>query len=300
MTKESLCITIPEELLCYRKTSESSPSKIFNSYEASVENITNENGQIECSKFFDEQGKIVKALCYSGSFVSKKILYNNEKVIQAEEYCENGISKKVFYNASGQIQSEFEYNYNKQGRIIAINKITSNSKICIKYGYDELQRVNSREITVNDEKVDFQKYRFDILDRVVGYQDKNQKIKIIQLSASNELIYYTITDKIGNEISVINYFDFSGKYLKTEISLNGHKIIIQDIGYVDNIMLKNPCTTEEDLDIIISNLFRKDCTQTKRTNCNDISDERISINVHSTTLPISIRKRLLYNLAIGA
>ena len=87
------------------------------------------------------------------------------------------------------------------------------------------------------------------------------------------------------------------KYEYTDLSLNGHTVRIKDRSYVDNVMLKKPYTTEDDLDFIISKLYgvKPLETATKRQNYGDISDETIQSKVSPNMLPISLRKRLLIN-----
>lgn len=299
---QSFCVSIPDDLLCYKKVSqiqenETSPIRI----NSQIEFEQNNCGQIECSKFYDSEGDLVKALYYNGTFVVKKCRYKNNKLNAVEEYDEHHILSKIYYDSYGEIESRLEYKYNRNGKTTSITKYKNDSEYSINYGYDDIQRVNTREIIVNGTIAEFQRFRYDILDRIVEYQDKNQKINISQYSEKNELIYYTITDKIGNIISVINYFDSLGKYIKTDICLNDHNMTIKDISYVDNIMLKKPYTTEDDIDLIISNLFGvKEYKSTKRHNNSDIVLDKIELSIKATTLPISIRKRLLYNIVVNS
>ena len=67
-------------------------------------------------------------------------------------------------------------------------------------------------------------------------------------------------------------------------------------------MLKKPRANEDDLDLIVSKLLSKnvlslcntDKTKTAEMHAQDIIDENIKIK----TLPISIRKRILYNISM--
>ena len=105
---------------------------------------------------------------------------------------------------------------------------------------------------------------------------------------------------MNNEISVINHFNADG-YKKTDISLNGHTISITDRSYVDNIMLKKPYTSEDDLDLIISKMLNNNTSEFKTTRTKtDSLDDMINCSIQSRTLPISIRKRLLYNMSLNA
>lgn len=301
-TIQGICISIPEELICFKKATEAAIQEEKPiSFDSHIEYEKNKAGQIECSKFYDSEGDLIKALYYKGNFVIKKCRYKNNKLNAVEEYDEQHILTKTYYDSSGNVESSYEYNYNRNGKTTSITKYTNGSEYCINYGYDDILRVSTREIVVNGKIVDFQRFRYDLFDRIVEYQDKNQKIHIHNISEKNELIYYTITDNIGNEISVTNFFDTKGTYFRTEIILNDHKMNIRDASYVDNIMLKKPYTTEDDIDLIISKLFSKDnCASTKRSGDTDITQDKICLSLKSTTLPISIRKRLLYNAVVNS
>ncbi len=300
MLSQDFGISIPNELLCYKKVSQFSPQKITKNYEARAELVKDSGGRILCTKMYNEKGEVTKVIYYKGAEISKKCYFNLGKLVQEEVLDLNRLVRKSFYDSSEQLICTYNYLYGKNGKVISISKIKDVTEITVKYGYDELQRINSREILINGKAVDSQHYRYDILDRIIEYKDKNQSIKVERISPKNELIYYTITDKIGNEISVKNNFDIDRIYKNTEISLNGHKITVSEVNYLDNIMLKKPYTNEDDLDIIISNLFNQNNVQTKRSNNNDMLNEKIQLNIQATTLPISIRKRLLYNTLVCA
>ena len=114
------------------------------------------------------------------------------------------------------------------------------------------------------------------------------------------MISYSITDKIGNISYITNRF-VQSLYTDTEIVTNGHKSIVKNFCYVDNVMLKKPRANDEDLDLIVSKLFSKNNLP---TSCKDITNsvemhtqKIIDENIKIKTLPISIRKRVLYNIA---
>lgn len=65
---------------------------------------------------------------------------------------------------------------------------------------------------------------------------------------------------------------------------------------MDSNMLKKPYTKENDLDLIIQKLLKPDDSKIKRTSSSNFVDE----NIETKTLPISIRKRILYNIATKA
>ena len=68
-------------------------------------------------------------------------------------------------------------------------------------------------------------------------------------------------------------------------------------------MLKKPSASDEDLDLIISNLFNqtddKSYTRELSTVVNKHSMGLIDKNIENRTLPISLRKRMLYNLVMN-
>ena len=105
---------------------------------------------------------------------------------------------------------------------------------------------------------------------------------------------------MGNKIVVENLYS-SSTYKETNISLNGHSTTIKDTSYVDNIMLKRPYATENDLDLIIANLFNEEkVSPTKREAHSEINAmDVIDSNIQYRTLPISMRKRLLLERAIS-
>ena len=111
------------------------------------------------------------------------------------------------------------------------------------------------------------------------------------------MISYTITDRINNVISVENHFADCG-YICTTLVVNGHSTTVNDTSYVDNVMLKKPFATEDDLDIIISNLFTGMNTATQRAGCYSNAMDIINNNIENRALPIALRKRALYNTLV--
>ena len=156
-----------------------------------------------------------------------------------------------------------------------------------------------RKLYKNSEHINEQHYKYDILDRIIEYQDDNQHIVVNKISLNNELLSYVIIDRMGNKIVVENLYS-SSTYAETKISLNGHSTTIKDTSYVDNIMLKRPYANENDLDLIIANLFHEEkVTPTKREAYSEVNAmDVIDSNIQNRTLPISMRKRLLLERAI--
>lgn len=303
MDQSTLCVSIPLELQSYKKTSKI--SFISKNYDVKqnfgIKIIKKPDGKVNYTAHYTDSGELFKKCYYEDNDIVKISHFRSDKLFCTEDYESEKLKRKTFFTNDGEIKSEIFYEYSGSN-IKSIKKLQTKTLYEVIYGYDELDRINKRTIKINDETVSEQRYKFDILDRLLEYQDSNQKIEILRMSPKNQLIYYKITDKIGNNISVTNNFD-SGRYKYTEISLNGHKMTISDINYVDNIMLKKPYATEDDLDLIIANLFSSnsiECSVTKRPNVMDMASQLIQDNIQLRTLPISIRKRILYNMSLNA
>lgn len=304
MYPNELCITVPEDLRCYQKNSRNFHEQRKNyEYISEIKIIRNQSEQIESVEYY-ENGELVKSVIYKASSVIANRYFKYGYLYLEEEFSSYPkISSKSYYKKDGNLSFRIEYEYNRQNKIIGIKKLKNNTEYLVKYGYDELERINSRKIYVNLDLICEQKYRYDILDRVIGYRDANQTISINQISTQGELISYKIIDKIGNEIIVNNLFSKSG-YSCTKVTVNGYSSNIKDESYVDNIMLKKPYTTEDDLDLIISQLLNSS-PKTQRTSkasvqeqtLNSVIENNVLINIETKTLPISIRKRLLFNIS---
>ena len=182
-------------------------------------------------------------------------------------------------------------------RLNRICKKTLNKELLVGYRYDTFGRIIEKNISFNGKQTTKQEYRYDVLDRVVEYKDTKRKILVDKIGQNNELISYTITDRIGNVINVDNHFADCG-YICTSLKVNGHSTSVNDASYVDNVMLKKPFATEDDLDIIISNLFTGMDTVTQRTASEDNAKSLINNGIEIRTLPISLRKRALYNTLV--
>lgn len=305
MVNNRLCITIPQELQQYTKsqevTEQSERKKIAPDF--GVKLVKDEQGNLKFAAYYSDLGELVKKIYYEGSSVSVIEHYRNNILYSQETYTEGKVTQNSKYNRLGEPVCTVLYVYDKKGQITSINKSTEGVSYEIEYGYDELMRVNSRIIKVDSKVVAEQTYRYDILDRVVHYRDMNQIIKVNKVNPNNELISYTITDNAGNVIQIANKFMCSD-YIGTEIDLNGHKATVSDKSYLDNVMLKKPFTSEDDLDFAISNIFippqklesaLSPVGIAKRSSRTDITNLVISGNVKSIEkpLPISLRKRRL-------
>ena len=310
MMQNYLCISIPDELQQFAKLMEPDDEIIqpkLNSQDFGVKLIKDEYGNLTCAAYYSDTGELLKKILYKGSTISSIEQYRNNILYSTEKYDNGKITRKIKYDKSGKTISTISYEYNKKDQLITIRKFTNDVRYAIIYGYDELMRVNSRSIKIDDKFIEEQRYRYDILDRVVEYKDKNQKIEVHKLNPNNLLLSYTITDNIGNQIHVKNKFMCS-EYIGTEIELNGHTTSIKEKSYLDNVMLKKPFTSEDDLDFVLSNIYKKHQSEqfvpiqiTRRESKNNvinmIIDDKLKPKPEITILPISIRKRVLLNLA---
>ena len=299
-----LCISIPEELKQYTKLeelqeqNEDEDKKLTNDFGVKI--IKDEEGNLVCTAYYSDIGEIIKKIYYIGSSVASIEHYRNNSLYSHEKFGNGRLCKKSKYDKQGKVTCTVKYDYNKSEQIISIQKILNEIRYLVNYGYDELKRVNSRVIRINDKILDEQAFRYDILDRIVEYRDNNQNIKVHKINQKNELVSYTITDNANNEISILNKF-ICTDYIGTEIELNGHKTTVKDYSYVDNVMLKKPFTSEDDLDFAISNILKKsgnNVGKTSRNSNNDNIDTIIGNSIKEfdkPLLPISIRKQLLLN-----
>ena len=311
MDQDYLCISIPTELQQYTKIvsnindNTEHPIKEVNT-DFGVKLIKDDKGNLIHAAYYSESGELLKKIFYDGPTVSSIEHYRYNLLCSIEKYNNGKITRKTKFNRFRKPICIVNYEYNRKDQITAIRKFANDNRYEVEYGYDELMRVNSRIIKVNNNIVTEQRYRYDILDRIVEYKDENQTITVKKLNPKNELLSYSITDKVGNTIIIINKY-LCSDYIGTEIELNGHKTTVCDKSYVDNIMLKKPFTSEDDLDLVMSKMIYKNNHErtsniapiTKRTSNTDITNVVINENINISTkpLPISMRKLRLLQIA---
>ena len=256
------------------------------------------NGEIYSVCYYSPDRMFVKEVSYGCDDKVVNNYYCNGRLYAKKEFANNLLIRRISYKKNGMQAFSYEYEYNRQGQIVEITKKTSQKKLAANYQYDDFGRIVCRKIYLDNKGILEQTYRYDILDRVIDYCDENQHISVLKLSKKNELLSYVITDRMNNEIRVENLFSEQG-YFQTEISVNGHCSVVKDTSYVDNIMLKKPYTNENDLDLIIANLFgQAEKIRTTRVLESDIdgrAENLIDNGISLRVLPISMRKRLLYN-----
>ena len=257
MTRNYLCISIPEELQKFTKVVTFSDSyceteKIKKDFGVKI--LKDDSGNEVGTAYYSESGELIKKIIYHGSAVASIEHYRNNKLYSKENYDGGKLSRKRLYTPCGNLSATINYKYNSKEHITSIQKIADNLRYLVEYGYDELMRVNSRVLKINDKIINEQYYKYDILDRIVEYRDCNQQIIVHKVNQNNELVSYSITDAIGNRIIINNKY-MCTDYIGTEITLNEHKTTIKDKSYVNNLMLKKPFTSEDDLDFALTNLI---------------------------------------------
>ena len=283
MKYNHLCIAIPEQLQEFTLIAEDNNDKLNQIYpeynNLNEKPISNDNGNIIGTAYFSDNNELIKKIYNTGSYISAIEYFRNDKLYLEENYDAGKLIRKTLYNADGNKTSVMKYTYNKNDYVVCIQKFVDNKSYSIEYGYDGLQRVNSRIIKIDNKLINEQHYQYDILDRIIEYKDSHQQIDIHKINPKNELISYTITDKLGNKIIVNNKF-ICNAYISTIIELNGHKSEVKDNTYINNIMLKKPYTNEDDFNFVITNIIKiykndsQDIMTTKRDNNekNDISN----------------------------
>ena len=307
MAQDYLCISIPEELRKYTKEAEllETIGVEINTRDFGVEPIKDMFGNTVGTAYFSDTGELIKKVYYDGSSIKSIENYRNKKLYSQEEFNTGKIVRKSLFNVFGKKISVLKFKYNRDEQITSIQKYIDGVVYSVQYGYDELKRVNSRVIYAGNNVVNEQSFTYDILDRIVEYKDSNQRIRISKVNPHNDLVSYTITDVIGNQIIINNKFICS-EYIGTDIEINGHKTTVKDPMYISNVMLKKPYTNEDDLDFAVShflNIPKINHSSLMRTNRNNnINSDKISNLIISNKKeydarpPISADKIHLLNL----
>ena len=306
MSAEYIGISIPKELQQYKKNiliPEAEKTVIRTDFGVKV--VKDKSGNPTHSEYYSDSGELLKKIFYNGSSISTIEHYRNSVLYSQEEYREGLLHRELTFSTYGEIVSTIKYSYNKNDKITAIKKSVNGNRYDVEYGYDDLNRVNSRTLKYNNEVIEEQYYRYDILDRIVEYRDRTQIINVNKINQNNDLISYVITDNAGNTIVVVNKF-LCTEYIGTELDLNGHKMTVHDRCYVDNIILKKPTTTKDDLDFAMSGVLKKfeetrSELMTKRVSKQDIIEKIIDDKVDSgeqNVLPINMRKLCLLKKAV--
>ena len=286
--------TIPEELVKYFNPDNAEENLNFSS---DIEVVRNSNGKISSLKLYSPDKELIKTLCYENSKIVLVNHFRQNLLYSSDRYNNELLIEKNVYRRNGALAYTINYEYNREKRLNRICKKALNRELLVGYRYDSFGRIIEKNISFNGKQRTKQEYSYDVLDRIVEYKDTKQKILVNNISQNNELISYTITDRINNVISVENHFADCG-YICTTLVVNGHSTTVNDTSYVDNVMLKKPFATEDDLDIIISNLFTGLNTATQRAGCYSNAMDIINNNIENRALPIALRKRALYNTLV--
>ena len=261
-----------------------------------TEILRDSHGRICSICYYNLKRKLTKQVFYIGAEIKSIEHYHKSTLVTREEFEDSKLIIKKHY-CDGSLESIIKFEYDALGNTQKIYKDENSEITTVEYKYDSLSRIVSRQIYSSKGFVSKQEYNYDVQNRVIYYSDENQKIIVYNYSQKNELLNYEITDRMNNVISVVNHFSDTG-YICTDYSLNKHSLTINDTSYVDNVMLKKPYAKEEDLDIIISNLFAGMDTTTQRMSGSNNAINLIEQTIETRTLPISLRKRALYNTLV--
>ncbi len=294
-------LTVPKDLTAFYRVTDTIRRANINEFNKDIVINRDTKGNIASVNYFSSDNQLQKQICYKDEDISKINYYNAGCLTTTEAYKDGLLALKFIFNNKGYLQYSYEYQYNRKKQITQLCRKNHDEEIKVEYKYDDFDRIIKRIVSLNHEYLLEQTYRYDILDRIVEYRDDNQRIVVNRISKNNELLYYIITDKMNNDVRIFNHFTDANTYDYTEILVNGHSSTVKDESYVDNIMLKKPHTNEDDLDLIIANLFSgENLKTTKRTSkVMTLSPEKlIDDNIEQRVLPISLRKRLLYSMAI--
>lgn len=295
-------VSVPLELTSYYKTTD-----ILSTFEKKVADIKptsdieitrNNKGCVSSIIYYTPEREIEKEIFFTNSNISKINYYKGKTLCRTEAFKNNLLTLKFLFLSNGYLSCSYEYEYDAEKRVNSICKKLNKKELLVVYKYDDVGRIISRKMYKNNEPIIYQHYKYDILDRIIEYQDDNQHIIVNKITPNNELISYVIIDKMGNKIIVENLFS-PLDYVETTITLNEHSSRIKDTSYVDNVMLKKPYASEDDLDFVIANLFNStDFMSTKReVNKENQVTDIINTSIQYRTLPISMRKRLLLERA---
>ncbi len=299
--------SIPQELISYKKildtviNCEDKENGLFTISSQAVLN-RDARGRLVSAGFYNVDNELYKQVFFNGDNIESINYYRNDRLTCREFYEANKVCSKYLYKKDGSCVYEYHYGYDALNRTNSICRKCLNNEVLAAYEYDSIDRIISRKIYLNKDLILNQSYGYDVLNRVTEYSDENQTIFVSGISNKNELLSYTITDKMENKIIITNHFTCTG-YLNTEYTLNGHSVTVVDKSFVDNIMLKKPVSNEDDLDLIISGL----CNNSRVNSCLPMEKESVAVhnsmslidkNIELKILPISIRKRVLYNIAM--
>ncbi len=287
----NLYFEIPLELKQYQLLAEEDKDCLMND-ELKLYMACDENKCVERAEYYSATGELLKRSLYEGDSIKKEIFFINGRIGTEKEFDKNKVGTKKTYDKDGNIICTTLYIY-RNDFIIGIIKKKNNNEYKISYSYDEAKRIINRSLYINQVLVNKQIYNYDRDSKVTEYRDNNQSIKICQRTQQNELEKYVVTDIFGNETEVCNHFE-NGEYVKTEIALNEHKTVIRDENYVYNSILQKPQANEDDLNLVLSSLYKPVTTESNSENevktiFEFIKNKELADNI----LPITIRKHAL-------
>ena len=298
MNENDIGIPIPAELISKSNNhgEEFTLTKDFGIKNIPLVRVTRNNeGLYSCVEYYNTDKTLSKKVFYTSENISHLEKYKNGILIYTKDYNQenNKLGLITYYSPAKDVISKIKFEYSRDNRIKEILKIYSNESYGIEYNYDELYRVNSRKIFINNKVVEEEKFKLDIFERIVEYQNRNISIYVLERTKSSKLSKYKIVDNHDNELYVSNKFGENDEYINTEVILNGKKTVTKNVQYLDNKYLKKPTTSPEDLELVIMR-FSNDIAFIKSKNVQETCINKQNI------LPITMRKLNLYNQAIKA
>lgn len=270
-----------------------------------IKTVSDPNGSISSIEYY-KNNILDKKIIYRNSFVEQVLNYNDGKIYSKQFVNDGLINSEYFYKKTGELDYILEYEY-LLNKISAINQTFGLIKRRAVFKYDFMDRISERIYYCNNKLLIDQHYFYDGMGRVSGYKDKNCELFVEKFTKDNKLHTYKITDKMDNEIIIINNF-YGNDYIETKVSVNGVSTIVNDINYVDNIMTRKPTQSMDELDLIIAKLFSEkeqgNSLSTKRSG--NEPEARLESNLVNIIeykskirpLPIALRKRVLYQQSL--
>ena len=208
----------------------------------------NKKGNIERINYYNKYNKLVKSANYFCSELTNVKTFQKEYAYVEEIWEENKLAGREYRDENDNVLYSVAFEYSKS-KITKITQTVGENTFAVEYTYDSYDRVNSRTIYENGQKISTQEFTLDVIDRVISYKDENKKIFVWQMSTVNEIEAYSIVDKNGVERVVKNTFE-ENEYVGTEITIGNIKRNVIDVKFTDNVIFKKPSATEDDLTMV--------------------------------------------------
>ena len=297
MDNSCIKFSVPEELreYCLNYPQKSEFNLDFSSFVSDVTIKRDDLGQIVYIDYISSQKGLEKRVFYKNNSVSKVNYYTLGKLSLKEEFEDDRLILKSFYNNFEKCLYSIKYEYDYKSNIETLRKNVSGNEIFIKYYYDDIGRVIERCLFYGVDLITSQHYSYDILNRILEYEDERIHIQVQRINKAGLLEAYKIDDKFGNNIEIENYFDLI-YYKYSKVTINGHSKNIVNNSYLDNLMLKAPYASENDIELCLMNYLNSNSGILALSQIKNEDSINLEKSNKIKALPISIRKRYLYRL----